>query len=68
MDTILAYLKTWFVTNWKTTVLGAVAAVELYQNTHDWKAAATAFFFGLFMSDAKTADQHAAASTPAKTT
>ncbi len=53
MSAILTMLKSWFVVNWKTTVLGAVAAFELYQATHDWKAAATAFLIGLFASDAK---------------
>lgn len=54
MKSILNLIKSWFLVNWKTTVLGAVAAVELYQATHDWKAAATAFLIGLFASDAKT--------------
>lgn len=57
-----AYLKTWFVTNWKTTVLGAVGAVEVYQHTANVKLAVTTFLTGLFMSDAKTVEQHAAAS------
>ncbi len=61
-------LKTWFVTNWKTSALGAIAAVEIYQHTGSLKLAITAFVTGVFMSDAKTPDQHAAASTPAQTT
>lgn len=54
MALVVASLKSWFLVNWKTTVLGAVAAFELYQKTGDWKIAATAFLTGLFMSDAKT--------------
>ena len=52
-------LKSWFIVNWKTTVLGAVAAYELYQKTGDWKASVIAFLTGLFMSDAKA--EHAEA-------
>ena len=53
MAAILVTLKSWFWVNWKTTVMGAVAAFELYQKTGDWKAAAIAFVTGLVMSDAK---------------
>ncbi len=53
METIGKLLKSWLLVNWKTTVLGAVAAFELYQRTHDVKVAATAFLVGLFASDAK---------------
>jgi hypothetical protein len=60
MTTALSYLKTWFITNWKTTVLGAVAAVEIYQKTGSVQGALIAFFAGLFMSDAKTPTQAAA--------
>ncbi len=55
-------LKSWFVVNWKTTVMGAVAAVELWQKTGDWKAAVIAFLTGLFMSDAKAS--HAESAKP----
>lgn len=54
-------LKAWFIVNWKTTVLGAVAAVEIYQTTHSLEGALTAFFFGLFSSDGKSS--HAAKPT-----
>jgi predicted branched-subunit amino acid permease len=65
MNTILAYLKTWFVTNWKTTVLGFVAAIEIYQKTGNLQLALTALFTGIFVSDAKTPTQaQAAATTP----
>lgn len=55
MDAIKSALKTWFVTHWKTTVLGAVGAIEVYQQTHSVQLAATAFLAGLFMADGKAA-------------
>ena len=54
MSTFLALLKSWVLVNWKTTVLGAVAAVELYQQTGNLTSAVLAFLIGLVASDGKT--------------
>ena len=65
MNSIVNMLKSWFLVNWKTTILGAVAAVELYQSNHDLKAAVTAFLVGLVASDGKTS--HVLAKPPVAT-
>lgn len=62
MEAILTLLKSWFVVNWKTTVLGLIVAIELYQKTGDWKAALTAFIGGMIASDGKAS--HAEVKTP----
>lgn len=53
MSAILTLLKSWFVVNWKTTVLGVVAGIEVYQQTHNFQLAVTAALAGLFASDGK---------------
>ena len=55
MQTVLAMLRSWILVNWKTTAMGIIGAVEIYQQTHNVQLALTAFVTGLFMSDAKTA-------------
>lgn len=52
MNALMQLVKTYFVHNWKTTVLGAVAAIEIYQTTHNAVAAITAFVTGLVAKDA----------------
>jgi hypothetical protein len=53
MAPVLSLLKSWILVNWKTTVLGVVAGVEVYQQTHNLSLALTTALAGLFASDGK---------------